>query len=106
MWRTTVVDSGGQAAVDRCLGGLTHWYENVDGKPYYPVHRSCGGTPILGLRMGDHVRIDAATWVVTDLRDVPVGSRYHTLAGMNGQILLQTCHADDVTMRIVALTAA
>ena len=105
-WSTTVVDTGGQDAVNRCLGGLTHWFEDVDGKPYYPIHRACGGMPILALRLGDRVRIDGTVWVVTDRRDVPKGSRYDAAAGLNGQILVQTCLRDDATMRIVALTAA
>ena len=105
-WSTTVVDTGGQEAVNRCLGGLTHWFEDVDGKPYYPIHRACGGMPVLALRLGDHVRIDGIVWVVTDRRDVPKGSRYDAAAGLDGQILVQTCLRDDATMRIVALTAA
>jgi hypothetical protein len=105
-WRTTVVNAGGQDAVDACAGGLTRWYENVDGKPYYPIHRGCGGTPILGLHLGDLVRIDGATWTVTDARDVAKGSHYSAASGLNGQILLQTCYRDDSTMRIVALTPA
>jgi hypothetical protein len=105
-WSTTVVDTGGQEAVNRCLGGLTHWFEDVDGKPYYPIHRACGGMPVLALRLGDRVRIDGTVWIVTDRRDVPKGSRYDAAAGLNGQILVQTCLRDDATMRIVALTAA
>ncbi|HEY0117326.1 MAG TPA: hypothetical protein VGC04_00945 [Cellulomonas sp.] len=105
-WHTTVVDTGGQDALDRCLGGLTRWFEDVDGKPYYPIHRGCGGTPILGLHLGDRVQIDSKTWVVTDARDLPKGSHYSAAAGMNGQILLQTCYRDPSVMRIVALTSA
>ncbi len=105
-WSTRVVNSGGQDAVNRCQGGLTHWYENVDGKPYYPIHRRCGGTPVLGLHLGDRVRIDGALWVVTDARDVPNPAHYSAAAGMSGQILLQTCYADDRTMRLVALAPA
>lgn len=105
-WSTRVVNSGGQDAVNACAGGLTRWFENVDGKPYYPIHRGCGGTPILGLRLGDRVRIDGALWTVTDSRDVPQGAHYSAAAGLAGQVLLQTCYRDDLTMRIVALTPA
>ena len=99
-------DGRKDAAVDACRGGLTHWFEDVEGKPYYPIHRGCGGTPILGLHLGDLVRIDGALWTVTDSRDVPKGAHYDAAAGLNGQILLQTCYRNDATMRIVALTAA
>lgn len=105
-WSTRVVNSGGQDAVNRCQGGLTHWYQNVDGKPYYPIHRRCGGTPLLGLHLGDRVQIDGALWVVTDTRDVPNPAHYSAAAGMSGQILLQTCYADDRTMRLLALNPA
>ena len=92
--------------MNRCLGGLTHWFEDVDGKPYYPIDHRCGGAPILGLRLGDHVQIDGVLWVVTDARDVPRPSRFSAAAGLRGQILQQTCYSDETTMRIVAMTEA
>jgi hypothetical protein len=105
-WRVAIVNSGGQEAVNACAGGLTRWFENVDGKPYYPIHRSCGGTPILSLHIGDRVLVDGAPWLVTDSRDVARGASYAAAAGLNGQILVQTCYRDPNVMRIVALTAA
>lgn len=103
-WSTTVANRGDQDAVDECLGGLTRWFEDVDGKPYYPIHRRCGGTPILRLGLGDHVEIDGAHWEVTDARDVRKGDSYAAAAGLRGQILVQTCYRSPTLMRIVALT--
>lgn len=105
-WQVTVVNSGGQDAVNACAGGLTRWFENVDGKPYYPIHRGCGGTPILSLHLGDRVLVDGTPWLVTDSRDVARGATYADAAGLNGQILVQTCYGDPSVMRIVALAAA
>lgn len=105
-WRVTIVNSGGQEAVNACAGGLTRWFENVDGKPYYPIHRGCGGTPILSLHLGDRVLVDGTPWLVTDSRDVARGATYAEAAGLDGQILVQTCYPDPSVMRIVALAAA
>ncbi|MDC7120276.1 hypothetical protein OMK64_01850 [Cellulomonas fimi] len=105
-WTTWVANSGGQDAVDACTGGLTRWFEPVDGKTYLPVHRECGGLPILDLQLGDRVLVDGATYVVTDARDVRKGDSYEAAAGLDGLVLVQTCYPTGGRMRLVALTPA
>ena len=105
-WRTYVANSGGQSAVDRCSGGLTRWFERVDGKTYYPIHRHCGGSPILGLSMGARVQIGSTVYVVSDIRVVSSNARYSSVSGMRGSALLQTCYAGNARMRVVALSPA
>ncbi|MBD7982800.1 hypothetical protein [Oerskovia merdavium] len=104
-WKTSVSNSGDQSVLDRCAGGLTRWFEDIEGKPYYPIHRHCGGSPILKLSMGDRVQIDGQAWVVTDSRNLHAGDDKDLAFGLNGQILVQTCFVGtNGAVRVVALT--
>ena len=108
-WTTYVANSGGQSTVDLCAGGLTA-YSDADGGafysvPYLAIHNNCGGAPILQLSAGDSVLITgggtAGTYEVVDSRDVTQGATTDALAGMAGDILLQTCYFNSTTMRVV-----
>ncbi|OCI32848.1 hypothetical protein [Oerskovia enterophila] len=104
-WKTSVSNSGDQSVLDRCAGGLTRWFEDIEGKPYYPIHRHCGGSPILKFSMGDRVQIDGQAWVVTDSRNLHAGDDKDLAFGLNGQILVQTCFVGtNGAVSVVALT--
>lgn len=102
-WSTWVANSGGQGAVDACTGGVTRWHEDVEGKPYLPIHRHCGGTPILSLRVGDRVKVDGVVYRVVDLRDVHKTGTIADLHGMGGEAILQTCYKSGPLMRAVGI---
>jgi hypothetical protein len=102
-WKTFIANTGAQGAIDACTGGLTRWFEDVDGKPYYPIHRGCGGAPILSLKVGQRVEIGITVYTVSGARDVKKGDVYSAAAGIPGSVLVQTCYADS-RMRVVGLT--
>lgn len=107
-WMTFVANSGGQEAVDACLGGLTDMTVQANLTQsylgYFPIHNECGGEQILNLAIGDQVFIDGyGAFEVIQLRDVEQGDTTRALAGLGGQILVQTCHDTGLEMRVVAL---
>ena len=105
-WETFVANVDGQAAVDQCAGGVTYSPEisKILGMEYYPIHRSCGGTPILSLQERQLVRIDGlGTYWVVDSRDVNQGDTTDVLIGMGGEIVVQTCYPYSTRMRVVGL---
>lgn len=108
-WTTYVANSGNQATIDLCAGGLTS-FRGDDGNPYFSVpyltiHNNCGGAPILDLRAGDVVAITGGgvegRYEVVDSRDVSQGATTSAVAGLAGDIYLQTCYFNSTTMRIV-----
>lgn len=108
-WTTYVANSGNQASIDLCAGGLTS-FRGDDGNPYFSVpyltiHNNCGGAPILDLRAGDVVAITGGgvegRYEVVDSRDVSQGATTSAVAGLAGDIYLQTCYFNSTTMRIV-----
>ena len=108
-WTTYVANSGGQSVVDQCAGGLTAYTASDGGAffsvPYLAIHNTCGGAPILQLAVGELVVITsggtAGTYQVVDSRDVVQGATTDALAGVAGDILLQTCYFNSTTMRVV-----
>lgn len=111
-WKTYVSNSGSQATIDLCAGGLTS-FRAEDGHayfavPYLAIHNNCGGSPILKLSAGDLVVISGGgvdgTYKVVDSRDVSQGSTSDAVAGLGGDVYLQTCYFNSTTMRIVGAT--
>lgn len=111
-WKTYVSNSGSQSAIDLCAGGLTS-FRAEDGHayfavPYLTIHNNCGGSPILKLSAGDLVVISGGgvggTYQVVDSRDVSQGSTSDAVAGLSGDIYLQTCYFNSTTMRVVGAT--
>ncbi|MDR0482131.1 MAG: hypothetical protein LBH13_03070, partial [Cellulomonadaceae bacterium] len=108
-WQTYVANIDHQAAVDKCAGGLTYSPDvsTYLGKDYYPIHNHCSGQPILSLVKGNTVEIkDLGVFVVVDTRDITKGDKAGVLQGMEGTILLQTCHNSGDGMRVVGLVRA
>jgi len=103
---TYVANIGDQSDVDACAGGLTYFIEVAEylRKPYYPIHNYCGGQPILSLHPGDLVMIRqlGEFKVVSGINVLP-GDTARSLAGLAGDIYLQTCYDDQQTMRVVGL---
>lgn len=109
VWTTYVANTGSQATIDLCAGGLTS-FRGDDGNPYFSVpyltiHNNCGGAPILDLRAGDVVAITGGgvegRYEVVDSRDVSQGATTSAVAGLAGDVYLQTCYFNSTTMRIV-----
>jgi len=111
-----VSGTGEQEIVDACNGGLTLMKSVTDwiGKPYYPIHKHCGGEPILDLENGDLVRIDDKTYTVVGDIDVTRSDNADALIAFDLQLgsegvkvdaFIQTCYDNTATvMRVVALT--
>lgn len=112
----TLGDPGGQAELDACTGEFVEMVEYAEFhpglQPTYSAHNGCGGDVLLPWELGQEVDItgtDGQTrrYVVTDERvTAQVGVTTADIAGMDGELLLQTCFwvADD--MRFVALEPA
>jgi hypothetical protein len=101
-----VANVDGQSAVDACTGGLTYSKEisAIIGKAYYPIHVSCNGSPILGLKKGDKVHIgDVGDFKVVDSRDVKQGDTTAAIRTLKGSAVLQTCYKNDNRMRVVGI---
>jgi len=111
-YEITVKNSGGQEAIDACLGGLTEmpqvsdYLTQVEGssKKYYPIHNECGGRPILDLVNDDIVSVNGVLYKVVDAKVVKRGDKASQLLGIKGTVLLQTCFdAPSKKMRVVGL---
>ncbi|MCL1799803.1 MAG: hypothetical protein FWG25_00345 [Promicromonosporaceae bacterium] len=106
---TFVANSGTQAEVNACTGGLTYFPSVSEylGRAYYPIHNECGGRPILKLVVDDYVFIaDVGIYQVVAIQDVSRGDTASALVDMPGQIFLQTCHDTGNKMRVVSLGLA
>lgn len=106
-WQTYVANSGGQAALNACSGGLTRItdrnYQRPQNKAYYALHRECGGTYLLNLEIGDVVAIDEQLYSVREIRDVRDTTGHWPLNEMKGSILLQTCYEASGMRRLATL---
>jgi len=93
-WTTTVSNSGEQAEIDLCAGGLTLMNSVSDwlNRPYYPIHHDCGGKPILYLELGDLVQIDNIAYRVVDSKDVLEDVHADAFADIAGDAIIQTCY--------------
>lgn len=113
-WTVAVVNSGGQDAIDACAGGLTAMQSSSGGPfhevPYLVIHNYCGGQPILSLNVGDTVNLTSGgldgTYSVIGARDVNRGDSTDVLAGLGGDVLLQTCYFNSTVMRVVVIARA
>jgi len=107
VWTTWVANSGDQAAVDACTGGLTYW-GSYYGLGYYPIHRHCGGSTILDLQVGQQIKITGGeldgVWTVQAAKVVQKGDNVSVMQGMPGSIVLQTCYNNTTDMRLVSLS--
>lgn len=105
-WSTFVANVDSQEAIDACEGGLTYSPEISDilGKPYYPIHNFCNGTPILDLHMGDLVHIDdVGDFRVVGAQDVNKGDTTSAILDLPGDAVLQTCYEIGNKMRVVGI---
>ena len=103
VWSVRVTNSGGQRAIDACTGGLTRWTYKVNGKPYYAIHRHCGGKPILSLKKGQVIKISGKKYKVVSSRNIKKGARASVLRGLPGSRYLQTCYYRSKWMRVVGV---
>lgn len=106
---TYIGNSGDQSAIDACIGGLTYHSEisQYIGKPYFPIHEFCGGEPIMRLSYGDSVIIEQlGEFKVISMLDVDQGDTARVLQELPGEVYLQTCHQNDIQMRVIGLAKA
>jgi hypothetical protein len=98
---------GGTAELDLCDGTFTEMvgYRADDVLPLYAAHNICGGGIILGWPLGQHVRVSGsdAIYEVVEERYTPKGSPADVLAGMAGELMVQTCVFGENRMRIISL---
>lgn len=102
----TVSNYGEQAEIDLCEGGLTEHASVSEwlGRPYYAVHESCGGKPILKLQIGDKVLIEEKGYEVTKTQNVMRGDNASILEIIDEtDAFLQTCYPVSKKMRVVGL---
>ncbi|MDN4475519.1 hypothetical protein QQX09_06595 [Demequina sp. SYSU T00192] len=95
--------TGHQEALDLCAGWV---FEDFMAGDVVSSHNHCGGAVVLGLEVGDTVRLTgyaAGEYEVTQLLTVPKHSPASVLAG---GLWMQTCLWDDQHMRLARLTAA
>jgi len=105
-----VVNQGGQAELDACLGGLTLDIEVSNylvGKfnhdvSYYTIHEHCGGSWILNLQIGDRVIIENQKFKVTGFQLIH-SSRKADAITLAGSAFLQTCLPHSKVVRVVSL---
>ncbi|WP_296664544.1 hypothetical protein [Demequina sp.] len=96
--------AGHQAALDLCAGWV--WEDFGSYGRVVSSHNHCGGDVVLGMQVGDTVRLSghgAGTYVVTKTLRVSKGASATVLAG---GLWMQTCYYDDATMRLVRLARA
>lgn len=80
--------------LDACDGTFTKMieYNNPDAPPVWAAHNSCGGDAILPWGEGQQFLIDGDRYVVLEVRHLPkFTSTSDDLAGLQGDIALQTC---------------
>lgn len=107
-WSIGIDTTGYQAEIDQCL-----WVRmNLGGDaPIVGAHNYCGGSIVLEMALGDEVALTGTeldgVYRVTDARDARAGdSAPAAIAGMIGDVILQTCYwGGDGRVRLVSLTA-
>jgi hypothetical protein len=105
-WTTYVANSNGQGAVDQCTGGLTKSsaHSKVMGRSFYAIHNACNGKGLLELELGDKVLIqNVGVFKVVESRDVDMSDTTAVIRGIDGEILMQTCHDTGTGMRVLGL---
>lgn len=112
VWTVRVSGSGGGLTVDRCSGGFTLMSDYaVDGRvpPVVAAHNNCGGALVLGLRVGDRVRVVGGGELAGLYRVVgdrvlgAVGASTGGLVGVEGELLVQSCFWVGDRIRFVGL---
>ena len=110
-WSIPIGAIGLQAEVDSCIWVRMDFSSAVP-LPIVGAHNFCGGGIVLEMTTGQTVALSGAgldgTYVVGEQRDARADDYAEdAIAGMTGDVVLQTCHwADDGTLRLVALTRA
>jgi hypothetical protein len=107
LWVTYVANSGTQAEVDTCTGGLTYGVKQSREleRDYYGIHVSCGGAPLLRLNLGATiVVVGLGTYKVVDSKTVKQGDSTDAVFDIHGEILLQTCYRWSDKMRVVGVS--
>lgn len=105
---------GGQAEVDACPGDWVRMINYRLDAPVYAAHNGCAelvgrGDVILPLKPGDLVDVvdqrgRERSYEVVEMRDTPQhGQSTATIEDMDGELILQTCYWDDLTMKFVGL---
>ena len=108
-WTIPIGAIGLQAEVDSCIWVRMDFSSAVP-LPIVGAHNFCGGGIVLEMLPGQTVALSGAgldgTYVVGEERDARADDYAEdAIAGMTGDVVLQTCHwADDGTLRLVALT--
>jgi len=74
-WSTWHANTGEQAQVSACTGGLTLHRSVADfvGYRYFALHRGCGGYRQLRLNVGDYMQIDGVTYQLISERTARSG---------------------------------
>ena len=99
---------GWQNELDACQWVLMDMVAEVS-LPIVAAHNYCGGGVVLEMQAGDSVTLGGygydGTYVVTGSRDASAGgSAAEAVAGMDGDVVLQTCYwEDNGTLRLVSL---
>ncbi|WP_162238899.1 hypothetical protein [Microbacterium sp. Leaf320] len=105
--RITLGAEGGTRELDACTGEFTEMitYRDAAVPPLYAAHNNCGGDIILGWQLGTRVQVAGSDTVyeVVDERRTPKGAPVDTLAGIDGELLVQTCFYGEDQMRFLAL---
>ncbi|WP_157749875.1 hypothetical protein [Microbacterium sp. TPU 3598] len=100
---------GGQAELDRCDGTFTHTdLYGTTQPPVWAAHNNCGGDVILPWEIGQEIAVTingvSTTYRVVETRDTPKkGATTADLAGIGGELLLQTCYYGENRMKFLAL---
>ncbi|MDF1477750.1 hypothetical protein PYV02_01480 [Leifsonia sp. H3M29-4] len=120
-WETFVTNTGGQAEIDRCTGGLTDMTtftgNNWEGGRYFGLHRHCGGWSALALSTGQIVTIDNVRYQVIGATAIPRpgynapglpfvswNASYDQVETLGGDAYIQSCREDkNQGTRVVAL---
>lgn len=102
---------GGQPELDVCDGTWISQIEYVEilDIPSYSAHNGCGGDVILNKGLGDTVKIqerngEINTYKVVDtFSEKKEGTYISDIRGHDGEMLLQTCYWDSVTLKFLML---
>jgi hypothetical protein len=107
-WNIGISAFGWQNELDACQWVLMDMVASVP-LPIVAAHNYCGGDIVLEMQVGDTVTLGGygfdGTYVVTGDRDAwSGGDAAEAIAGMGGDVILQTCYwANDGTERLVSL---
>lgn len=101
---------GGQAELDLCDGTFTHTdLYGTSQPPVWAAHNNCGGDVILPWETGQEIAVSfdgtVTMYRVVETRDTPKkGATTEDLAGIGGELLLQTCYYGENRMKFLALS--